>query len=231
MNGSDASMGKRPFRTPPVRRATWETGLIGCAILALGFTAGLPAASAEAQGLRSWAWHADEGPPPIPPGNIGRPAVWHAAPPPPSAMAPAPATPIPVSLAEIRRRAEVAGLHLLGTPHRQGRVYIAFGEDSKGLLHHLTFDAYEGTLVENEATGVAAKPSPAAHPSRRRSAARRTQPAPAGPRRPPPRRRLPTRPRLAPAPDTVTARELSPIKPQPGVKHTPTVPDSAIDKD
>jgi hypothetical protein len=147
---------RRASGTPAARRTDWKiAGLTGLGALALGLTMSLPAQPAQAQFLRWWWWHRDEGPPPIPPGNVGNgPAHWRDAVP-----GPAPA-PHPVSIAEIRRRTGGLGLRLLGAPHRQGRVYVAFGEDAQGMLHHLTFDAYEGTLIENQTSPIKAKAVP-----------------------------------------------------------------------
>ncbi len=257
MTGSDECLANMPCR----RRAGWKAaGLAGLGLLALSFTASLPVPSAQAQSLRSWWWHADEGPPPIPPGDVGqRSASWHAAAP--------NMTSGPVPLAEIRRRASLAGLRLLGTPHLKGRVYIAFGKDTHGLLHHLAFDAYEGTLVENETSDVTAKAAPA-HPASVGPPAPQHPPPPSqatkAPASPAPASPAPASPAAAspalaspaaaspaaaspapaspapPSPDkaataasptTETARELSPIKPQPGLKAAPTPQDSDIDKD
>lgn len=232
MTGSDECLANMPCR----RGAGWKAaGLAGLGLLALGFTASLPVARAEAQSLRSWSWHADEGPPPIPPDDVGRrPASWRVT------TRDMPSGPVPVT--EIRRRASLAGLRLVGTPYRQGRVYIAFGEDTHGLLHHLAFDAYEGTLVENETSGVAAKAHPAhpasvsppapPHPSLP-SQATKAPPSPAAPSPalPSPAPPSPDKAAAVASPTTETAKQLSPIKPQPGLKAAPTPQDSDIDKD
>lgn len=215
MNRSD----QRAADAPCLRcRGRGTIGLPGLGFLAFGLIAGLPAASAQAQSLRSWTWHADEGPPPIPPGDVGRRSTsWRAAPP--------DMTNHTVSLAEMRHRANLAGLHLLAAPHRNGHVYIAFGEDTHGLLHRLTFDAYAGTLLQNETSSLKAKAQPV-HPASTTPSAAPPQAAPSQ------ANALPSGPdKPAAAPPTVTARELSPIEPQPGVKTAPMLKDSDIDKD
>jgi hypothetical protein len=126
-------------------------------------------------------------------------------------------------LAEIRRRASLAGLRLLGTPHRQGRVFIAFAEDTQGLLHHLAFDAYEGTIVENEITSVKAKTAPA-HPAAVTPLTRPVLPAQVTGASPAPEKPTTTAPAVA-------ATDLSPIRPKPGTRPAPTPQDPDIDKD
>lgn len=217
------------------------------AALALSFVvaAALSAAPAQAQFLRSWGWHPDEGPPPIPPDDIGRPPppTWRARvpanePPPGWHVGPEGVPePSPISVAEIRHKASTAGFRLLGTPHLKGRVYVAFGEDAHGSLHHLAYDAYEGRLVENEAAEATAKESPhpaIATPAAGTAATGATAVAPAAPTpQPAPApaaKTAATAPNAAPKDNAVTARELSPIEPQPGIKHvSPGDPD--IDKD
>ena len=188
MNRLDARTAQAHWRGCAGRR---PLGFAGLGFMAFCATAGLLGASAQAQSLRSWEWHADEGPPPIPPGNVGRQAASYRA----------------VPLATIRHHANLAGFHLVATPHRKDNVYVAFGEDTHGLLHRLVFDAHEGILVKNETSDIREKVSPI-HPA-------------AGPS---------ARSHLA-SPPTVTARELSPIEPQPGVKTAPGLKDGTVDKD
>jgi hypothetical protein len=274
MNGSDA--GKR--KQSPSRRVLSRACLAGSAGLALSlvFSVATPAA---AQGI--WDPDYVGGPPPIPPRDVGRPTAWAAPPPPPySYYPPAPysnrpptpyyyggnpppgpydastpynaPTPLRVSIAEMRRSAEAQGLRLLGTPHRQGRVYVAFAEDGRGLVHHLTFDAYEGALIDNEATGVSAKPVP-------HRASLNTETTTLSPKSSVNPQTTAVSPKPSVNPDTqhknptsqtttqqstttqqaaqkalsssaVKDQELTPIKPQPGVKTSP-LPDSEIDKD
>lgn len=261
MNGSAAGKKRRSSKELPNWRAASRTCLAGSAILALNLAAGL-AAPAAAQGI----WDPDyvPGPPPIPPGNVGvgRPTAWAAPPPPPpySYYPPAPYSsrpptpyyyggnppptpynapaPLRVSVAEMRRIAEAEGLRLLGTPHRQGRVYVAFAEDERGLLHHLAFDAYAGTLVENEATGVSAKP--VAHPASLKTETTTLSPKPnvnlddqsKNWTKNPASQQSSTTQQASqkPSSSSVKDQELSPIKPQPGVKTQP-LPDNEIDKD
>lgn len=232
MTGSDECLANMLCR----RRAGWKAaGLAGLGLLALGFTASLPVPSAQAQSLRSWSWHADEGPPPIPPDDVGRrPASWPAA---------APNIDYgTVSVAEIRHRTSLLGLRLLAAPRRNGHVYIAFAKDAQGQLHHLAFDAHAGTLLENVTSGVVAKAElghpaaangPAAAPRPLPSQATKAPPSPTPPS-PTPASPAPPSPDKAAAgasPTTETARELSPIRPQPGLKPAPTPQDSDIDKD
>lgn len=227
---------ERASATLRARRPKWKAaGLIGFGALALGFAAGLPAQPAQAQFLRWWWWHKDEGPPPIPPGYVGHHhhQSWRDVEPMPRH---------PVSLAEMRHKASGFGLRLLGTPHRQGRVFVAFGEDSRGVVHHLAFDAYEGTLVENETTSIKAKTIQAKAPKTtapkttespvaaapQKVAAPPQAPAPASSHpapamtasaaTPPPQ----TPPAPTAAPSTPNDRDLSPIRPQPGSDATPS---------
>lgn len=219
---------ERASATLRARRPNWKTaGLMGLGALALGFAAGIPAQPAQAQFLRWWWWHRDEGPPPIPPGYVGhRPhQSWRDVEPMPRH---------PVSLAEMRHKASGFGLRLLGTPHREGRVFVAFGEDSRGILHHLAFDAYEGTLVENETTSIKAKTTEAKAPKADEhpvAAAPRKVTAP--PQAPAPASSHPapamtasaatppqTPPAPAAAPSTPNDGDLSPIRPKPGEHDT-----------
>jgi hypothetical protein len=65
-----------------------------------------------------------------------------------------PSSPRPrLSLTDIRQRAEQRGLHLIATPRRKGRIYLAAAEDGRGVRHRLVFDAYEGQLLENTIIG------------------------------------------------------------------------------
>jgi hypothetical protein len=78
----------------------------------------------------------------------------------------------PVSIEAIHRKADFLKLRLIGQPHREGHVFIAFAEDSHRVLHHLVFDAEAGTLLENgtvsgkpksrDARATAAKPATSA---------------------------------------------------------------------
>jgi hypothetical protein len=236
-----------------------------CGILALGLVAGLPATSAQAQFRGFWAPDDDGYPPPIPPRDIGhRREAW--APPPyveeerPQRMERAPEMErMPIPISELRHRATLAGLKLLGTPHRRGDLYVGFGEDSHGAIHHLTFDAYEGRIVENEVSTTAAKTAPAkpatppptaaVTPAKPRSPAATGVPAKAAalpkPAAAPPAATATThsaspaqiepavkaaKDKYEPAP-SVTADEddLTPIRPKPGEHEK--LPDNEIDKD
>jgi hypothetical protein len=235
MNSPDASM------TRPRRRgqAPWQASLAVCGICVLGFTAALPAVSAQAQFLRSWGWHPDEGPPPIPPDDVGQPSppTWHATAPAPGPMPqtnwrPVPESPLPISVAEIRHRASLAGFHLIGMPHLKAGVYVAFGEDAHGALHHLAFDAFDGTLIENERAEVTAKAVPT-HPAPQAVtptavAPTAVTPTPAAPAKP---AAATPSPSATPTTPSVEADDLSPIKPQPGVKLGPKPTDPNLDKD
>lgn len=107
--------------------------------VALGLAAGFPATPAQAQ-FFSWSWWSrNDGPPPIPPRDVGPPhGHWHAAVPPRL-----------VALGEFRRQATRLGLHLVAKPRRTGAVYIAFATDGQGLLHHLAFDPRQGKIIDN----------------------------------------------------------------------------------
>ncbi len=216
MNGSDKRLMDVPCRRRRERKAA---GLATFGFLALGFTAGLPAPAAQAQFFGWWSWHADEGPPPLPPRDIGRSAK-------PRRATGADVSHRLVPLAEIRRRASSLGLRLVATPHRQGHVYIGFGEDTQGLLHRLAFDAHEGRLIENVTSGVRAKTRPA-QPA---SIAPPAPPHPAAPTQATKTPAPPDKPAAAAA-STVTARELSPITPEPRYLATPAPRDSDADKD
>lgn len=252
MIGSDA----RRQRLQRISKS--QACIAGLGILAIGLlVAPMTAAGAQALG---GIWNPDYvgGPPPIPPRDVngGRPTAWAAPPPPPgyyNGYPPAPysrnppvpynnaspspfasplPTPLRVSLAEMRRKASALGLHLIGTPHRQGRVYIAFAEDSHGLLHHLTFDAYEGTLTENETTTVTAKP--VAHPASLNTGTVNPGPANQEDQHPATNSQSGTaqqasQPKPVPPSSDETDQDLSPIKPKPGIK--PPLPDDQIDKD
>lgn len=200
MNGSDLRKAKNARR----RRTGWKAGAVASLISSvLGLTVGLYAAPAQAQFLREWWWHRDEGPPPLPPGDVGRRATrWRA-------MAPDREYGF-VPPAEIRHRASLLGLRLIATPRRNGHVYIAFGEDTHGLLHHLAFDAREGRLIENETSDVTLKAKPNFPPSSN---------PPLPPHRPLPSQaaKTPSAPDKAaatPSPVTETANHmLAPVKP------------------
>jgi hypothetical protein len=194
MNGSDA----RKARNADRRRAGWKAGVLASLISSvLGLTVGLYAAPAQAQFFRDWWWNADEGPPPIPPGDVGRRAM------PRHATAPDKEYGF-VPLAEIRHRASLLGLRLVAAPRRNGHVYVAFAEDTHGLLHHLAFDAHRGTLIENETSNVMLKAKP-------------NHPASSSPPMPPPRplpsqaTKMPPSPdqaATAPTPRTETANQI-----------------------
>lgn len=227
------------------RRASKSAGLMSLGALALVLTAGIPAHPAQAQFLRWWWWHRDEGPPPIPPGYVGRHhETWRDV---------QPTARHPVSVAEMRHKASGFGLRLLGTPHRQGRVFVGFGEDPRGVVHHLVFDAYEGTLIANETTSVKAKaPKAAEHPNSAPVESRKSTPVEsrkvaAPPQAPAPATATAKAPAPAPAPAAAhpaamtasaaapapqapptpapssTDKDLSPIRPKPG-PHTTTTP-------
>jgi hypothetical protein len=255
MIGSDA--GKQKLQ----RTSKSQACIAGLGLLALGFLV-TPVTCAGAQALGGvWDPDYVGGPPPIPPRDVytGRPTAWAAPPPPPgyyngnNAYPPAPysrnapvpynnaspspyasqmPTPLRVSIADMRRKASAIGLHLVGTPHRQGRVYIAFAEDSHGLLHHLTFDAYEGTLTENETSTVTAKP--VAHPASLNTGTVNPAPSNQEVQHPAPNSQSSGAAQQAsqkpasPSSDQ-SDQDLSPIKPKPGVK--PPLPDDQIDKD
>ncbi|MGO9134848.1 MAG: hypothetical protein ACLP8A_12500 [Methylovirgula sp.] len=253
MNGSDTSDKDRQNRLM-ARGGKGRATLTICSLLALGFVAALPMPAAQAQFFRRfWAPDYDGYPPPVPPRDVGRRPTAYM--PPPEMAPPAGEASLPVSITEIRRHATVAGLKLLGTPHRKGDLYIAFGEDSHGQMHHLTFDAYDGRIIENEVSTTAIKaapPHPAAtataptHPAAPAATAAispttpPTTPTAVAPHLASPH---PTSPAQAgtsavssdktlPAP-SVTAKDddLSPIKPQPGTHAVPHLPNGEIDKD
>jgi len=68
----------------------------------------------------------------------------------PRAEAPNSAT---LSLADVRQRVAQRGMHLIATPRRKGRIYLAEAEDAHGIRHRLVFDAFEGRLIENTVLG------------------------------------------------------------------------------
>ncbi len=170
MTGADARKANSSARSLNLSRAKALLAIWGA--LALGLAAGLPATSAQAQYRGFWAPDYDGYPPPIPPGDIGHRhrEAWAPPPPayveeddgpPPAMQRPAGMERLPVPVSELRHRATLAGLKLLGTPHRRGDVYVGFGEDSHRAIHHLTFNAYEGRIIENEVSTTAVKAVPA----------------------------------------------------------------------
>lgn len=58
-----------------------------------------------------------------------------------------------LSLAQIRELVSRRGLHLVATPRRKGRIYLAESEDAHGIRHRLVFDALDGRLIENTVLG------------------------------------------------------------------------------
>jgi hypothetical protein len=64
-----------------------------------------------------------------------------------------PDRPTEVPLATIRQRVAQRGMHLIATPRRKGRIYLAEAEDARGIRHRLVFDAMEGRLVEDTVLG------------------------------------------------------------------------------
>jgi hypothetical protein len=58
-----------------------------------------------------------------------------------------------LSLAQIRDLVSKRGLHLIATPRRKGRIYLAESEDAHGIRHRLVFDAIDGRLIENTVLG------------------------------------------------------------------------------
>ena len=71
-----------------------------------------------------------------------------------------------ISLADVRQRVAQRGMHLVATPRRKGRIYLAETEDGRGVRHRLVFDAFDGHLLENTMLG----PKPTASPAPRASA-------------------------------------------------------------
>jgi hypothetical protein len=116
---------------------------------------------------------------------------------------------------------------------------VAFGEDARGLLHHLTFDAYEGTLIENETTSVKAKTLKRPAPTEVRKVKLPPRPAPKAPEA----RAAPTTASIAPPPapapaskstsssSALNARDLSPIHPEPGSHPAPGPQTSDAEKE
>jgi hypothetical protein len=64
-----------------------------------------------------------------------------------------PDRPAEVPLAAIRQRVAQRGMHLIATPRRKGRIYLAEAEDAGGIRHRLVFDALEGRLIEDTVLG------------------------------------------------------------------------------
>ncbi|MGO9007914.1 MAG: hypothetical protein ACLQIQ_17595 [Beijerinckiaceae bacterium] len=58
-----------------------------------------------------------------------------------------------IPLGAIRQLAALRGLHLIATPRRKGRIYLAETEDARGIRHRLVVDAYEGHLLEDTVLG------------------------------------------------------------------------------
>lgn len=160
MTGSN--IGKTHSSAQPAKARPSKAWLALCGALAFGLAAGVSATAAQAQFFRHfWAPDDDGYPPPIPPREIGHHREAWAPPPPYVEETPPPGMErMPLPTSELRRRATLAGLKLLGTPHRKADVFVGFGEDSQGRLHHLTFDAYDGRIVENEVSTTAAKAAP-----------------------------------------------------------------------
>jgi hypothetical protein len=113
---------------------------------------------------------------------------------------------------------------------------VAFGEDARGLLHHLTFDAYQGTLIENDTTSVKAK-------TVKRPASKEVQKVKLPPRPAPEAPVAPTTASIAPTPapapasksssssSALNARDLSPIHPEPGSHPAPGPQTSDAEKE
>lgn len=228
MTGSDARKANSSARSLNLGRS--KALLAICGALALGLAAGLPATSAQAQYRGFWAPDYDGYPPPIPPRDIGHRhrEAWAPPPPyveeeaPPQMERPAGMERMPIPVSELRHRATLAGLKLLGTPHRRGDVYVGFGEDSHGAIHHLTFNAYEGRIIENEVSTTAAKAAPAkpaTPPSAAVAPAKPSTPAattataaPTKPATPVKAATVSAKPAAAPA-ATATAHSASPAQP------------------
>jgi hypothetical protein len=66
-----------------------------------------------------------------------------------------------ISLADVRQRVAQRGMHLVATPRRKGRIYLAETEDGRGVRHRLVFDAFDGHLLENTVLGAKPTASPA----------------------------------------------------------------------
>jgi hypothetical protein len=58
-----------------------------------------------------------------------------------------------MSLADVRQKVADRGMHLIATPRRKGRIYLAEVEDAHGIRHRLVFDAFAGRLIENTVLG------------------------------------------------------------------------------
>jgi hypothetical protein len=58
-----------------------------------------------------------------------------------------------MSLADVRQKVADRGMHLVATPRRKGRIYLAETEDAHGIRHRLVFDAVAGRLIENTVLG------------------------------------------------------------------------------
>ncbi len=64
-----------------------------------------------------------------------------------------PEGPAGIPLAALRELVAQRHLHLIATPRRKGRIYLAEAEDARGIRHRLVFDAYEGRLIEDTVLG------------------------------------------------------------------------------
>lgn len=125
----------------------WFSGLLGLATIGI-----LPATCAQAQGFPyPWRYPYYDGyPPPLPPGQV---AAGEAGPQGYGPDAAYGALPV----AEIRRRVALLGFHLIATPRRKDRIYLAEVEDVHGQRHRIVFDAFEGRVIENTKLATAPK--------------------------------------------------------------------------
>ena len=64
-----------------------------------------------------------------------------------------PEGPAAIPLGAIRELVALRLQHLIATPRRKGRIYLAETEDGRGIRHRLVFDAYEGRLLEDTVLG------------------------------------------------------------------------------
>ncbi len=139
-SGERTAMMRHRRRTRPSGKAA----VVLPGILGLVIAATLPAATAQAQYLPlPWQYPYYDGyPAPVPPGEVAAREAGAR-----SFGSEEGDGPVPVS--EIRRRVATMGFHLIATPRRKNRIYLAEAEDGHGLRHRLVFDAFEGKIIAN----------------------------------------------------------------------------------
>jgi hypothetical protein len=114
--------------------SVWRTCAKTVALAGLGFAAGLASTPAQAQYYERPNRFYDE--------DYGIPG--------PEVISPERAA---IPLAALRELVAQRRLHLIATPRRKGRIYLAEAEDAHGLRHRLVFDVYEGRLLEDTVLG------------------------------------------------------------------------------